>query len=203
MEGKRVPIRAYFPSRSVVTIKVNLSVRVSDLRKLMHLESCCFIYQGQIMCERRPLHTYNIKEDEVIVVISDAQQSPELDKWLSVTSEADCFQDRIRFMVNDTTARETAKLRDMVMTKIERKPRSFRRLCNAVQALPKRQFYNRDIPLNLDYETPDAPSCAPVPVNWDGSANPSTDVGVAASEDALVSEKVPPVPVTPVIKPSL
>ena len=201
MLGKRVPIMVYFPSRSVVKLKVNLSMSIGDLRKLMHLESCSFVYQGQLLCESMTLRSYDIKEKDAIVVIPDVPQASDVDKWISVTSDVDSFQDRIRVMVNDRTARETAKLRDMVMTKIERKPRSFRRLCGAVQALPKRNFYQRHTPIDISYPAPDGPSTAPLPTNWDTTANASADVGVAAPADALESDKVPPVSVPPVIKP--
>jgi len=180
MPPDRVSLVVYFPSRAVVRLSVNLAACVGGLRRVMGLDSCQFVLHGQLLSDALTFRFYNVKENDAIVVVPEQARGHEVDKWVLLTSDVDAFREKIQFIANENTAREAAKIRDEFMTKMERKPRSFRRLCNAA-ASAGRPFVYKPIALNAEYDRPAAPATQALPVCWALDETAEESVRVAPS----------------------
>jgi hypothetical protein len=159
-----LPLGVYFPGRFVVRLSVSPTARISYLRSLIRDSTSSFVYNGEILNDAMTFAFYRIRELETIVVVP---ASSEVEKWAQLTRDADAFQERIQFILNEDTARETARIRDMMLTKVERRPRPFRRLCLSVDAWPTRPPSAIDaVPMKIDYAPAQGPSCDPLPAAW-------------------------------------
>ena len=179
----------YHPCRYVVKLILNPKAHISDLRRLLPLEHCQFVFEGQLLVDTKTFQFYGIKTGDTLVVVQAAEMGLEVDKWLSITDDVDGFRDKMKSVLNEGAGRETARIRDMLMTKLERKPRTFRKLCVAVENLAQRTFSGKNIELNTDFVTGDAPSDKPLPVNWGSSDLIDGSVGIPRDPPAFVSEK--------------
>lgn len=164
MAPTRVPLMVYVPCRFVVKLNLSLSDKVSDLRRVLKIGNGQFslIFQGQLLSDSMSLDAYHIKERDTIVAIPTSKET-EVDKWMTITKDVDTFHEKIHFMANEQTAREAGRIRDLIMTKIERKPRSFRKLCESVQSV-QRPIVPKSIDLVVDYPKLDGPCCEPLPL---------------------------------------
>ena len=185
----RISVMIYVPCRYVVKLNVNPKAHISDLRRLLTLEQCQFVFQGQLLVEARTFQFYRIKNGDTLVVVQSPDLGVEVDKWLSITDDVDSFRDKMKSVLNEDAGKETARIRDMLMTKLERKPRTFRKLCVAVEALSQRTFRNKQIQLCTDFPAGDAPSVEPLPVSFTNDGVIEGAVGVARDTTAFVSEK--------------
>jgi hypothetical protein len=132
----------------------------------MGLEDCQFIYNGQVLGDSMTFRSYRIKEKDTLVVVPGGPSGTEADRWLSLTQDEEGFHEKVQFILREDTAREAARIRDVLMTKMERKPRPFRRLCTAVMAMPLPTVAGKKIDLNIDYAQLEEPSIDPLPIFW-------------------------------------
>ena len=192
----RVLIKVYFPYRFVWKINVNLAMPVGRLRSLMHLGTDQLVFSGQILPDIGTLSGYGVKEGDTLVVVSNVPHDREMERWLVITNDADAFHDRMQFIVNEQTAQEAARIHDVLMAKIERKPKMFRRICSQLDTRrPKPSPQTSQA--TVMYDKPDQPSCLPLPVQWAVPAAPQAEC--EAQEDALVAERDP---IEPAVKPN-
>jgi hypothetical protein len=158
------PLGVYFPGRFLLRVSVSPTARVSYLRSLIRDSTSSFVYNGVLLNDAMTFSFYRIRELETIVVVPIPT---EIEKWAQLTQDADAFQERIQFILNEETARETARIRDLMLTKLERRPRPFRRLCASLDSWPSRSPSPTDgNPLQIHYPRADGPSCDPLPAAW-------------------------------------
>lgn len=150
-------------------MKVNVdgTGRVSELRRVRQLDGCVVVFKGQILGDARTFDFYNVKENDTLIVVGGGRQDAEVEKWLNITGDGDrdSVQDRFRLLFDEGTAREVARIRDVLLTKVERKPRTFRRLCGVIREVARRPSGENSVAL---IEGPSAtnPSIEPLPVMW-------------------------------------
>lgn len=106
----------------------------------------------------------------------DDSEDEEVQKWIRLTQDTETFNEKMRMIVNQDNARETARLKDILLAKIERKPRYFRKLCLAVKenhnifGVPSsrlnyfEQNRNQNSSLVIDYTSNNEPSTEPLPI---------------------------------------
>jgi hypothetical protein len=181
-----IPLGVYFPGRFVVRLSVSPSARISYLRSVIRDSTSSFVYNGEILNDAMTFSFYRIRELETIVVVPAAS---ELEKWAQMTRDADAFQERIQFILNEDTARETARIRDMMFTKLERRPRPFRRLCTSLDAWPARPP-SATTRLTIDYPRADGPSCEPLPAAWTGRPVSTRALHVAGPAEIIQEGEV-------------
>lgn len=105
----------------------------------------------------------------------------EVRKWMRLTQDTETFNEKMRLIVNQDNARETARLKDIFLSKIERKPRYFRKLCLATKEnqnlydntnslfASKSSIEQINSSLIVDYPTNDEPSTEPLPIFFNQS----------------------------------
>jgi hypothetical protein len=177
-----LPLGVYFPGRFVVRLSVLPTARISYLRTVIRDSTSALIYNGELLNDAMTFAFYRIREFEIIVVVPSHAA---VERWAQVTRDADAFQERIHFILNEDTARETARIRDMMLTKVERRPRPFRRLCSALDLWPARPAAGDAAPLRIDYPRADGPSRDPLPAAWASRAAAPRAVRVAGPAELI------------------
>lgn len=110
----------------------------------------------------------------------DDNDNEEVRKWMRLTQDTETFNEKMRLIVNQGNARETARLKDILLSKIERKPKYFRKLCLAIKEnhnlfnssnsfSSKSSYEQKNSSLNIDYETGNEPSVDPLPIFFNQS----------------------------------
>jgi hypothetical protein len=160
----RLSLVLYWPGRFVVKVSVLATSRICDLRKLAAVGASEFLFNGEALSDSLPFSFYGIKDADVIVVVPVAPRAP--DKWLQLTRDSESFHEQIQFILGEKTARETARIRDILFTKIEQRPRTYQRFCADIQTTLAKIFTAPVAALNTRYETPIAPSVDPLPATW-------------------------------------
>lgn len=149
-----------------------------------------FIWNGDSLSETQTFRSYGIREKDVIVSVpSDAN---DLSKWVTLTRDSESFHDRIASVVDQGTAKEAARLRDFQITRMERKPRTYRKLVmNYERALMESSVVStpaRKSATNLTEMRLEAPSVEPLPIIWD---NDSESYEVTTRAIPLVKDDQP------------
>lgn len=130
--------------------------------------------------QRRSDRNSNKKNDFDAENIDDNE---EVRKWMRLTQDTETFNEKMRLIVNQDNARETARLKDILLSKIERKPRYFRKLCLAIKenqnifdncnslfSSKKSTYYEqKNYSLVTDYAVNDEPSTEPLPIFFNQS----------------------------------
>ena len=164
--SKKFPLLIYFPGRCVIKVSVLPASTIADLKRLTPYESATFLYNGQLLLENLSFEFYGIKPRDVLVIIQSNQPS-DSSRWLSLTRDTDSFTDRISSIINQKTSREAARLRDFQLVRMERKPRTFRKLCFAKMSRIGETTQCHNTTTSISFETPDMPSTDPLPSFWD------------------------------------
>ena len=169
------PILVYVPGCCVARININLKSKISELRFFVPSQSSItFLFNGQILLENFSFEFYGIKPLDIVVIVQQSQQDDST-KWISLTKDNDSFTDRISSIINQKTSREAARLRDFQLIRMERKPKTFRKLCSAkMTRMSNSNSYNiynlyqdtNSIKTNIDYKKSDSPNTEELPSFW-------------------------------------
>jgi hypothetical protein len=133
---------------------------------MIDLRNCDLIFNGELLSDTATFDTYGIRSKDAIVAIPSNSETLEARRWLTITRDSDAFHEKIRFLLNENTAHESARIHDVVMNKIERRPRAFRRLCSTVDSIWSQHPSECSIASNVGYSPASAPSSAPLPFSW-------------------------------------
>ena len=172
----QLSIYLYIPGNCILKVRVSKSSPVSDLKKILRNEQAVFIYNGTMLDEKGTFQSYDLKDSEVIVALSSKYTSFEIERWMNATRDSDAFVEKIDGIVNQKTLRESARLRDFQLAKMERKPRAFRRLCATYRSFSESAISITSSDTTLSFNMPSSPSTDPLPIFWD-SPVPQTTVG--------------------------
>ena len=152
------------------------------------------MYSGMVITKNITFKSLGVKPGESIVLISSKSKSrscdDEIQKWVQITQDMEAFNEKMQLILNEDNAREAARLWDVVLSKIERKPRSFRRLCLALSENNKlrdaeENEENESNQLSTDYTIPDYPSTDPLPVFF--SHDDKDDYCSMAKDESLLT----------------
>ena len=88
-------------------------------------------------------------------------------QWLSVTRDNDTFNECMRWILNPNTAAEAARLRDMHLIKMEKKPKMMMKMIMQLEnSILNDAVVSNSIPLKIDYDPLKSPSDKPLPILW-------------------------------------
>jgi hypothetical protein len=140
------------------------TARVQELRQLTYPDSATFVCNGVHLLDKETFAFYGLRSRDIIVALPCTPDNRDVPKWIALTHDSDAFSDRIACIINQDVSREAGRLRDFQLTRMERRPRTFRKLvANSGRSSP---------PLRSTRETtviadpPDSPSSDPLPVGW-------------------------------------
>ncbi|OHT11804.1 hypothetical protein TRFO_18585 [Tritrichomonas foetus] len=170
-QSKKISLLVYFPGHCIAKVSVSPRATIGDLRKStkIQLTSVNFVANGQILNENLTFWYYQIHAGDIIVAAPNTTDKSDISKWLSHTREAESFTDRISSIIDPRTSREAARLRDFQMSRMERKPRCFRKLSTSIKNQNQCVTASPGLNLVIPDRNLEEPSCDPLPVFWANS----------------------------------
>jgi hypothetical protein len=164
----------YYTNRSVVTVNVLPSSPVGDIRQMTRLRDWDLICNGQILSDAITFESYGICSKDTIIALPSTRADTETRRWVAITRDSDAFHERLRLLMNEKTGNESARIHDVAMTKYERRPRAFRKLCVTAQSALNPTTSQISLPSMTGYEPASEPNCAAMPFSWDTMSLPGT-----------------------------
>lgn len=168
-----------------------LQPQIQTFMYIEHPKRVSFIWNGIALMDTETFGSYGIQEKDIIVSIpADTNDSS---KWLTLTRDSESFSDRIASVMDQSTAKEASRLRDFQITRMERKPRTYRRLItNYERAMTESPVTSRSTEkfvTKMPQFTLAAPSVDPLPIIWDtdGDAYEVTTTALSVVKDVLDS----------------
>jgi hypothetical protein len=159
------------PKKTIKKILVSRKATVKELSYLFPNEKKCFIFKGMLLHESMKLESYRIDNQDHIVVIPEEQTkqavfNKEKVVWMNATKDQQDFNDKMFLSTNCSTRFEAARLKDLKMTKLELKRKSFCRIINKMAEETEEPLtsFPKKHPTNLGL--PECPSKEPLPAFW-------------------------------------
>ena len=123
---KTIELILYTPKRPIQIVNVKLGSKIEVLNPMYGNTEHIFIYNGIELSTLRTFGSYGLSNQDLIIIIpKQAKQIDYIQRWLNYTSESDEFAHKIRNMINPKTALEAARVNDIYISKLERKPKIF------------------------------------------------------------------------------
>lgn len=158
------------PKRTIKKVLVSQKATVKELSFLFPTEKKCFIFKGMMLHESIKLSSYGINNLDHIVVVPEEQSkqssfNKEQKAWINATRDQQDFNDKMFLSTNCSTRIEAARLKDLKMTKLELKRKSFNKMISKIDEESERAAsLSKFQATKLD--KPAFPSCEPLPVFW-------------------------------------
>jgi len=160
----KVLVNIYFPGKRILKANVVETATVSDLKPIIPFKGATLIHNGIVLTDSISFKYYGIKEKDVIVVVNSNKDSNSINKWKSITSDKEVFNEKIAGIIDPQTARETARIRDFQLMRMERKPRIFRKLCASIPTMVESKPFSGASLTVFSYQRPGGPSSDPLPI---------------------------------------
>ena len=180
------------PKRTIKKILVSRSATVKELATLFPNQNKCFIFKGMTLCESLRLESYGIQNmDHIIVINNENNERFSRDQivWMNATKDQADFNDRMFLSTNANTRVEAARLKDIKMSKMEMKRKSFTKIVARVQSEMNRP-YDQTPAKTADavIQQAAAPSHEPLPVFWSKPKRPHFTIFRGTSEPEISLE---------------
>jgi hypothetical protein len=183
-------IRVCVAKACIKWVNVHSTDLISELRKIVLVESPVFICKGQVLSETNSFAFYGIRDNEAIVILPNDCPDPDLVRWNCLTRDSDRFNERIRSIMDPRTQNEVSRLKDLILFKLERRPRQFQRWCAAsCRPIPLSLHEQVSDPISISYIRPDNVSCEPLPVIWHEDQNSGNGFDTVDAGDDIMLEK--------------
>ncbi|EAY06505.1 hypothetical protein TVAG_257440 [Trichomonas vaginalis G3] len=183
-------IMVYNPGRWILKANVLSTATVNDILQLIPDRIVKFVHNGIELTDSFSLSMYGVKEGDVIFVLPETKNGASYtEKWASLTKDRDLFHDRVCSLIDPETAMEAARIRDLQMLRMERKPKVFRKISSVYKSdAPTKQ--KSKAPVNA-VEPPklNKPSAAPLPTFWATSLPVYTKPSETIPSPSLLSQE--------------
>jgi hypothetical protein len=131
-----IMLNVVVPCLGIRVISIVPSERVASLHAHFPRQRPEFIFRGQLLNPHETLSFYNIRDNDSLVLISQAAPSAfSKEKWMSATRESDEFDVSVRTAMNRDCRTELLRLRDLQLLRMECRPRTFRKVSNSVKQM--------------------------------------------------------------------
>ena len=163
---EKISMVVYFPGKWVFKASVSKFASIKELKGLLPDKSVSFVYDGNLLIDSHTFSFYGIKNGDILIVIKSTDNNFLNQKWIAYSKENDTFNERINSIINPQTTNEVVRLRDLQMSRIERKPKTFRKLCQTATNFETKFNNNRLLEVNISNTPPINPSTSPLPIFW-------------------------------------
>jgi hypothetical protein len=132
VDPERVEIRIISPQHPVRSVSVRLSGQIQALQSLWPDSPKKFICGGIELMQEMTFAQSGIRKGEAIIALPLCSKSPIADAslWLNLTRDHTCFNECMQWMLDTRTSGEAARLRDLRLMKMDRRPRVFMKMCS-------------------------------------------------------------------------
>jgi len=157
------------PSECIKKVKVFSKMRVCQLNSLFPSPNKSYFYKGIILDENNTLSFYNIHSESNIFAIpkNESHSLVDLSRFRNLHHNYDDLSESIRYAMIDETKVESARLRDLQLTRIEGKTRQFVKICKScLEGIEQHQKLEKPQSLITNFGSLSAPSKEPLPAFW-------------------------------------
>jgi hypothetical protein len=189
----KILIHIYLPGRCIAQVNVVPSLPIREIQSILRSDRVTLIFNGIVLSPSNSFDFYGIRERDFLVAVPTSPDPAFTSRWISLSQDTESFRERLECLLNQGTAMEAARLRDFQFTKIERRPRTFRKFtANCQGAL---DFPPAENPSHCSVVAGkgQAPSVAPLPIFW---SEPRSGIIVApgqkldmVKDDQFVSDR--------------
>ena len=179
------------PKSTIKKILVSRKATVKELSLLFPTEKKCFIFKGMMLHESMKLESYGISNmDHIVVIPEEKSKRPNFNKeqvvWMNATKDQQDFNDRMFLSTNFSTRIEAARIKDLKLTKLESKRKSFTKMiCKLKEeeslSVPK------IVPTKL--ASLERPASEPLPIFWASPKRTTFKVLRASSDPELTVDQ--------------
>ena len=170
----RIELLVCSPHQPVRVISARVTGQISALQSLWPESPKRFIYNGNQLHETMTFNFYGIRDGDSIIALPKYQFNDlKCSQWMCLSRDYDSFNEYMKWMVDPRTSDEAARIRDLHIMKMEKRPRAYIKMrypmfeendsktdTNAIfQKIEKTN-------LDLSQNKSDAPSEEPLPVLW-------------------------------------
>lgn len=168
IEPERVEVMVCTPHQPIRLISARLTGQIKALQSLWPESPKRFIFNGAELIEAMTFDFYGIKDGDSIIALPQEKKESVFvtNQWINLTKDNDNFSDSMRWMLDPQTALEAARLRDLHMTKLEKRAKVFMKISapflndeGKPEALSLESY--------LDYEAATEPSTEALPIFWE------------------------------------
>lgn len=166
--SKKISIRVCFPGMRICTVSVKTSQRIKTLLNLFQNNDLVFIANGTVLDLENTFDYYQISDYDNIVSLRNSDSISSLRRhhlWCETTKDEVPFNETIRTSLNPQMANEISRIRDIHLLQIEKRPRFFNRMCQAVKSRAEIETSFSDS-LFIEYDQLEEPACEPLPIMW-------------------------------------
>jgi hypothetical protein len=177
---KKILIHIYLPGRCIAQVNVVPGSPIRELRSVLRSDRITFLFNGILLSDSNSFDFYGIREQDFLLALPIPPEAAYTSGWISLSQDTESFKERLECLLNRGTASEVARIRDQQFTKIERRPRTFRRLtasCQGGLEFPPPETQSSAMVIA---RSDDAPSVAPLPILW---SEPAANVMVAPGQN--------------------
>lgn len=164
---ERVELLICIPGRPIRFVSVKTNGKISDLQVLFPDSKKKFINNGIELVESKTFGFYHLQNGDYIIAISNEKDVLfQSNIWLNLTKDNDNFDEYMKLMVNPALSNEAARLKDLHYVKMERRPRTFRKMCTSFMMTEKANESASENLQSYDIK-PDQPSTEALPAFWE------------------------------------
>ena len=181
------------PKKTIKKVNVSRKATIKELGTLFPNQNKCFIFKGMILSESQKLESYGIQNlDHIVVISNDSNERFPSNQivWMNATKDQADFNERMRLNTNINTRAEAARLKDIKMSKIEMKRRSFTKIVSRLQSEINKSQEEAPKHIHItNIQKPTAPCHEPLPIFWATPKRPHFSIFRGTSEPEISIEK--------------
>ncbi|OHT07870.1 hypothetical protein TRFO_23727 [Tritrichomonas foetus] len=163
----RIELMVCTPHQPVRVISARLSGQISALQSLWPENPKRFIYNGNQLLEGMTFHFYGIRDgDSIIALPKDTISDLHCSQWLCLSRDSDNFNEYMKWMLDPRTSGEAARLRDLHLWKIEKRPRIYMKMKGPFYSSDSNENEKSKNSLNVDFLPLNEPAEQALPILW-------------------------------------
>ena len=163
--SKKIPIVLYYPGKWAYKANVQPDACIGDLKKLLPDMKVNFVLNGVVLNEEMNFGFYYVKANDVVIVVNNYDYARKENKFAIYSNENESFTESVFNIINPQTSKESIRIRDLQLAKLDRKPKAFRKVVKTqleyFNQSPVKQCITSIIPSKSS-----RPSVEPLPCFW-------------------------------------
>ena len=163
--SKKIPIVLYYPGKWAYKANVMPSARIGDLKKLLPDLKVNFVLNGVILNEEMSFGFYYVKANDVMIVVNKCDYANKKNKFATYSNENESFTESVFNIINPKTSKESVRIRDIQLAKLDRKPKVFRKVVKTQLEYFNQSPAKQCIPSIIPSKS-SVPSVEPLPCFW-------------------------------------
>ena len=171
--SNRIPLCIYYPmGQHLLKVNVLPTAEIGELNRVTPNFSSyvpfsyIFLCKGAILRENHTFEFYKLSPNDVILSIPCKQDHRDLQLWTARSLDTEVLNERVTSINSPMASKELSRIRDLQMTRMERRPRTFRKMAESCKKSIQRVSAPAKKTEIVLCEPLLSPSDAPLPVLW-------------------------------------